>query len=130
MNTRAFWLVWTVANLYEQLVCTTNEENSGATLPRTGIGIDASQAGNCQDNTFINPSIEGLTATGAIGIDIVNGSRNWFFGGTSEANTKNVQVANICGGNTFNGMYLEDAKAGVHVSDQGQWTQWINCLLP
>ena len=123
----AFQMAWTTKTLYEQLVCTANEENSAGSMPLKGIEITAGVT-NTQGNTFINPIIEGLVAPGAVGIDIVNGSRNWFYGGSSEGNTKNVQVSNISGGNTFNGIYLEDAKSAVHVSDHGQWTHWINCL--
>jgi hypothetical protein len=125
----AFKLEWTVLNLYENLVCTANEENGAATLPKFGIVITVGGA-NTQGNTFINPIIEGLDAAGAIGIHIIDGARNWFYGGSSEANTKNIQVDNPCTGNAFNGIYLEDAKASppIHVTDNGRWTHWVNCL--
>lgn len=44
---------WTVASLYEALVCTSNENNSSATLPLKGIAIDAAGSGlHTEDCTF------------------------------------------------------------------------------
>jgi hypothetical protein len=125
----AYRLEHTILSLYENLVSTLNEENSGATMPKFGIVIANSGGANTQGNTFINPIIEGLKASGAIGIHIMDGARNWFYGGSSENNTKNIQVESASTGNTFNGMYLEDAVAAspIHVTDHGRWTHWINC---
>lgn len=126
----AYKLEWTVASLYEQLVCTSNENNGAATLPRYGIVIDDNGTFNSQDNLFLNPIIEGLQSANAIGLHLINGSRNWFIGGTIEANTKQVQIEADCGGNMLQAVYFENATGGsprVHATDHGQLTHWISC---
>jgi hypothetical protein len=134
-------------------VCTANEENDTATMPLYGIVLDHSnkngsivvgdEGANTQGNTFINPIIEGLKGVGAVGIHVRNAARNFFYGGSCESNTKQIQCeatstnpptpvgqATATQGNVFNGMYMEDSKAtpGVQCVDRGNWNQWINLL--
>lgn len=132
----AFQLEHTVLNLYENLICTANEENGSATMPRYGVVIDNSNqdgsglGANTQGNTFLNVMIEGLDEASAVGVWVKDGARNFFYGGSCENSRIQVLCDSGTQGNVFNGMYMEDSSnsPGVQAIDRGNWNQWVNVL--